>query len=157
MVALPGNWLIVAFSALYAWLLPAESGHGIGWVGISVLVVLAVVGEVLEFAAGVAAAGQRGASRRGMAMAVVGTMVGSLAGAFVSLPVPVVGPLLGALAGGALGAFGGTWLGELWKGRTAAEGVHIGTGAMIGRLLGTTGKLAIGALMVMVAFLDAIL
>ncbi len=156
LLSLPGNWVIVACCGLYAWWLPEQAGGNIGWVGLSVLIGLAILGEIVEFVAGAAAAGKRGASRRGMALAVVGTAVGSLAGAFISLPVPVVGPILGALFGGAGGAFAGAWLGELWKGKTAAEGAHIGTGAMIGRLLGTSGKLLIGAIMVVIATLDAI-
>lgn len=156
LLTLPGNWLIVLWCALYAWLLPEGDGTGIGWTGIGILIGLAVLGEIIEFAAGAAAAGSRGASRRGMALAIAGTVAGSLAGAFLTLPIPLLGPILGALGGGALGAFGGAWLGEMWKGRTASEGVHIGTGALIGRLLGTTGKLLVGAVMLVVATVDAL-
>lgn len=156
LLSLPGNWLIVIAAVVYGYFLPESEDHGIGWTGIGVLVVLAAVGEVIEFAASAAAAGQRGGSRRGMVLAIVGTTLGSVAGAFVTLPIPLVGPLVGAVAGGAAGAFGGAWLGELWKGRSMEEGLHIGRGALIGRLLGTTGKLAVGSIMVIVAAIDAI-
>lgn len=156
LLTLPGNWLIVAFCGFYAWMLPETSGGRIGWLGLGVLIGLAILGEVIEFVASAAAAGQRGGSRRGMALAVIGTAIGSLFGAFVSLPVPIVGPVLGALLGGAGGAFAGAWIGELWKGKTAAEGAHVGTGAMVGRLLGTSGKLFIGAVMVVIATVDAL-
>jgi len=156
LLTLPGNWLMVGMCALFAYFFPETSGPGMGWEGVGILVALAILGEGVEFAAGAALAGQRGASRRGMALAIAGTMIGSLCGAFVTLPIPLVGPVIGALGGGALGAFGGTWLGEVWKGRTAAEGIHIGKGAMLGRLLGTSGKLLIGALMVVVATIDAL-
>jgi uncharacterized protein YqgC (DUF456 family) len=156
LLTLPGNWVILLLSGIYAWFFPEHSGSGIGWMGLSILAGCAVLGEVIEFAAGAALAGKRGGSRRGMALAVVGTACGSLAGAMISLPIPIVGPIVGALAGGAGGAFAGAWLGEIWKGRTAAEGAHIGTGAMIGRLLGTSGKLLVGAIMVVVATVDAI-
>lgn len=156
LLTLPGNWLILIFCVTYSWLLPEQDGSGIGWVGLSVLAACAVVGEAVEFVAGAALAGKRGGSRRGMVLAVIGTALGSVAGAMVSFPIPIVGPVIGALAGGAGGAFAGAWLGELWKGRTVAEGAHIGWGAMIGRLLGTSGKLLFGAIMVVIATADAI-
>lgn len=111
--------------------------------------------EIIEFVAGAAMAGKRGASRRAMALAVLGTMVGSIVGALFTIPIPIIGPVVGVLAGGAGGAFVGAWLGELWKGKTAQEGMHVGTGAMLGRLLGTSGKLIVGALMCVVAAIDA--
>jgi uncharacterized protein YqgC (DUF456 family) len=90
-----------------------------------------------------------------MAMAVVGTMVGSVLGAVFTLPIPILGPILGAVFGGAAGAFAGAWLGELWKGKSLDQGMRVGTGAMVGRLLGTSGKLLVGATMVVVAAVDA--
>jgi uncharacterized protein YqgC (DUF456 family) len=90
-----------------------------------------------------------------MAMAVAGTMVGSILGAIFTIPIPIIGPIVGALAGGAGGAFCGAWLGEVWKGKTVEEGMHVGTGALLGRLLGTSGKLIVGAIMVVVAAIDA--
>lgn len=155
-LSVPGNWLIVAFSALFAFAVPGDEGRGIGWMGVGVLAGLAVLGEVVEFAAGAAGAGKLGGSRRGMMLAIAGTMIGSIGGAFVSLPVPLVGPIVGALAGGAAGAFAGAWAGEIWKGRSWREGFAIGKGALVGRLLGTAGKLVIGALMVVIAAVDAL-
>jgi uncharacterized protein len=154
-LSIPGNWLIVGFTALFVALVPPEVERGIGWFGVGVLACLAFLGEVIEFAAGAAGAGSRGGSRSGMGLAIVGTTVGSIDGAFVSLPVPIIGPVLGALAGGALGAFAGAWVGEIWKGRTLRDGFDIGTGAMIGRLFGTAGKLIVGGVMVVVVAVDA--
>jgi uncharacterized protein YqgC (DUF456 family) len=156
-VSLPGNWLIVVFTAVYAYFLPEGEGRGIGWLTVGFLFALAVIGEVIEFAAGAAVAGQRGGSRRGMALAVVGTVAGSLIGAIVSFPIPVIGPVVGALLGGALGAYGGAVAGEMWKGKTFDEGAYVGEGAAIGKLLGTAGKLCVGALMVIVATIDSLL
>lgn len=153
-VALPGNWLILACTALFAWVFPKVPGPGISWTTVGILVAIAVFGELLEFLAGAAVAGQRGGSRRGMALAIVGTVVGSFGGAFVSLPVPLVGPVIGALVGGAIGAFVGAWSGEIWKGRSWREGLDVGKGAVLGRLLGTAGKLVLGALMVAIAAVD---
>lgn len=151
----PGNWLIVVFTALFAWFFPGDGERGISWTTVGVLAAIAAVGEAIEFAAGAAVAGKRGGSRRGMALAVAGTLIGSITGAFVTLPIPVVGPVIGAIAGGAAGAFAGAWVGESWKGKPLKEGYHIATGAMLGRLLGTAGKLLVGATMVVIAAVDA--
>jgi len=153
----PGNWLIVAFTALFAWFFPSDGDRGISWTTVGVLAGIAAIGEAIEFAAGAAVAGKRGGSRRGMALAVAGTLIGSIAGAFVTLPIPIVGPVIGAIAGGAAGAFAGAWVGEYWKGKPLKEGYHIATGAMLGRLLGTAGKLLVGATMVVIAAIDALI
>ena len=55
---------------------------------------------------------------------------------------------MGALAGAAAGAFFGAYLGEAWKGRGTDMRIEVGWGAMIGRLLGTVGKLAVGGVMI---------
>lgn len=155
LVSMPGNWLIVVVTAIYAYFFPEAASSGVGIYGIGILVVLAILGEVLEFVAGAAIAGKQGASRRAMALAVVGTMAGSVLGAIFTLPIPILGPILGAVFGGAAGAFAGAWLGELWKGKSHDQGMRVGTGAMVGRLLGTSGKLLVGATMVVVAAVDA--
>ena len=52
LLGLPGNWLIVVAVTAYVLVVPAESPIGVGW-GVAVaLVLLATVGEVLEFLAG---------------------------------------------------------------------------------------------------------
>jgi len=155
LVSMPGNWLIVVVTAIYAYFFPESASSGVGIYGIGILVLLAILGEVLEFVAGAAIAGKQGASRRAMALAVVGTMAGSVLGAVFTLPIPILGPILGAVFGGAAGAFAGAWLGELWKGKSLDHGMRVGTGAMVGRLLGTSGKLLVGATMVVVAAVDA--
>ena len=145
---LPGNWAIVGIAALWAWQMPrGEYGFGFGWGTVAVLAGLAVVGEVIEFAAGAAGAKQHGGSKRGMALAIGGAGLGSILGAGAGIPVPVIGPLIGALGGGGAGAFAGAYLGETWKGRTGGDALRIGKGALFGRLLGTVGKLACGAAM----------
>lgn len=50
LVSVPGNWLIVGFAALFAWLVPLQDGRGITWTAVAVLAGLALVGEVVEFA-----------------------------------------------------------------------------------------------------------
>jgi uncharacterized protein YqgC (DUF456 family) len=152
---LPGNWLIVVLAALYAWLLPEQYEPRVSWYGVGAALVLAVVGEVIEFAAGAAGARKEGGSRRGMVLAVIGAMVGSIGGAALAAPLPVVGPIIGALAGGAAGTFAGAYAGEAWAGKLHAERVGVGRGAAIGRLLGTAGKLLVGVVMIVVIAVDS--
>jgi hypothetical protein len=88
-----------------------------------------------------------------MVLAMIGAMAGSIAGAFlgVFIPVPIIGPLIGAIGGGAVGAFGGAYGGEAWAGRSEGERMAVGTAAMVGRVLGTVGKMGLGAVMVVLA------
>jgi len=153
---LPGNWFIVVLTLLFALFIHPRSGIGVSWYGVGIVLGLAILGEVIEFAAGAAGAAKSGGSRRGMILAVAGAMAGSIAGTMlgVFIPIFVIGPLIGAVAGGALGAFGGAYAGEAWKGRTEEERLRVSWAAMIGRVFGTVGKLGIGAVMVVVTAVD---
>jgi len=154
---LPGNWFIVALTLMFVLFVHSASGSGIGWPSFAVVLTLAVLGEVAELLAGAAGAAKSGGSRRGMLLAVVGAMGGSIVGgvAGVFIPIPVVGSLIGAVVGGALGAFAGAFAGESWKGRSGDERFAISRAAMWGRVLGTVGKLGIGAIMVVVTTIAA--
>ena len=136
-LTLPGNWMIVGLAALFAWGLP-ESAEQIGWHTVGMLVALAALGEVLEFTAGAAGAANQGASKRSVALALIGTAVGSIAGVVIGLPIPLIGPLLGALAGAAGGAYFGAYLGEMWKGNSPEQSATIGKGG-IGRAVAWHG------------------
>lgn len=144
---LPGNWTMAVLSGLFYFLYLETPEKNLHLQTVVVLFILAVVGEAVEFLAGAMGASKQGASRRAMVLALVGTVVGSLVGTAVGVPVPVVGPIIGALGGGAAGAFAGAYLGESWKGRDMNQSVLVGKAALIGRLLGTFGKLIIGAIM----------
>jgi len=152
--ALPGTWMIVALTALFVAFGPPHESFEVTWTTVIVLTILAMLGEVVEFVAGAAGAAKQGASKRAMVLAIVGTMIGSVAGAVVGVPIPIVGSVIGAIGGGAVGAFGGAFLGEVWLGKTGDESLSVGWGALVGRLLGTVGKLAIGAVMLIVATVD---
>jgi hypothetical protein len=56
LLTLPGNWIVVALVAGFAWLFPAELGRGIEWRTVIIAAVLAGVGELIEFGAGAAGA-----------------------------------------------------------------------------------------------------
>ena len=188
-LSLPGTWillilaLVIELVDVYYLAPPHET---FGWGLLAACLLLALLGELLEFGAGVAGAKAGGGTRRGM----VGALVGGLLGAIVLtplLPIPVVGTLVGAL----LGTFAGALLAERTHpergsrasgpeapgapspgtppgttaaptppaaadapsaevGRPAPGGAGWGpdlraaSGATVGRLLGTLGKLAMG-------------
>ncbi len=156
--ALPGNWIVVALMILFAVFVDGPEGtREIGSYSIAIVFGLAVAGELLELVASAAGAAKQGGSRRATVLAIVGAIVGSIAGAAVGVPVPLAGPAIGAIGGGALGAFVGAYAGEAWKGKGTAEALNVSKAALIGRLLGTTGKLAVGAIMLVVVGLAAFL
>jgi uncharacterized protein YqgC (DUF456 family) len=154
---LPGNWIVVALAAGFAWLFPEEAGRGIGWWTVGVVVGLAAIGEVIEFVAGAAGAAKQGASKRAVAMSLVGAIIGSIVGVLIGTPLPILGSFVMALLGGAIGAFAGAYLGEMWKGRGEAERRAAGQGAFVGKIWGTLGKLACGAVAIGVVAVDAFL
>ncbi len=153
---LPGNWIMVGLAAGFAWMYHPPEPHGLSWGVVGAVLLLAGLGELVEFVAGAAGAAKEGGSRRGMILSIVGAAVGSVLGAIVGVPIPIVGPIVAALGGAAAGAFCGAYLGETWKGRDHASTMAVSKAALVGRVLGTVGKLAIGAVMVAVISVDAI-
>ncbi len=119
LVGLPGNWMLVVAAALYAWLTPGDGRAAIGWHTVVVLIVLAVVGEIVEFVAAASGVTKAGGSRRGAVLALAGSIVGGFVGLAIGLPIPVVGSLAAAVVFGGLGALAGAMLGESWKGATS--------------------------------------
>ncbi|TWT77813.1 hypothetical protein Pla123a_16090 [Posidoniimonas polymericola] len=151
---LPGNWIVLGGAALFAYSVTGPEGLGVGLQGLIILAVLAGLGELVEFAAGAMGAAKQGASKRSVALAVVGAMVGGLAGVIVGVPVPLIGSMVAALFGSAIGAFVGAYLGEKWARGPAAPSLAVGQGAFWGRLWGTAGKLIAGAAMLVVLVVD---
>ncbi len=155
LVGFPGNWLIAGFAALFAWLVPLNAAHGLSWTAVAVLIGLALLGEVVEFAAGAAGAAKQGAGKRSVALAMLGAFAGSILGIAIGAPILVIGPFIMALLGGAAGAFFGAYLGEAWKGRPHDARIAVGRGAFTGRIWGTVAKLAVGATMLVIVAWDA--
>ena len=102
-MSLPGTWLIVCATAAVAWW-QWETGL-FGWPSLSILVGLALLGEVLELVAAAFGAKNAGGTARGAVGALLGGVAGGILGTFL-IPIFIVGSILGA----ALGAFGGALL-----------------------------------------------
>lgn len=145
-LGLPGNWLMVATTAVVVWWQwgtpattsgPAAVNAMFSLATLITVVVLAIIGEVLEFVAGLLGSKRAGGSRAGAMGALGGGIVGAIAGT------PLL-PIVGSLIGAAVGAFAGALVLELWYGRKMRESVQSGVGAGVGRLVGTGIKLAVG-------------
>jgi len=123
LISLPGTWVILASVVLYALI----TGFGVvGWKLITLLLVLAILGEVLEFVASAVGAQRYGASTGGSVCAIIGVLPGAIIG---SALVPVIGTVVGALAG----AFAGAYFYELSRKRAPDEALRAGWGALLGR------------------------
>lgn len=157
LVGAPGNWLLLGLAALFAWLVVGAGGQSLTWTTVAILALLATAGEALEFMAGAAGAAKQGASRRSVVYSLLGGFAGSIGGAMVGVPIPVVGSLAGALLGGSAGAFAGAYYGESTRQRPHLESMAVGKAAFWGRLWGTVGKFMVGAVMLGVTAVDALL
>lgn len=157
MLSLPGIWVMVGATAVYAYF-SQESPYDVSWTTVGVLLGLAVLAELLEFAAGAVGAARVGGSKRGALLAIGGSVVGALGGAAAgtAIPIPLVGSVIGAVLGASLGALSGAMLGEAWKGRTLGETWKVGQAAFWGRFFGTVAKTTIASAMAAIALAAAL-
>jgi uncharacterized protein YqgC (DUF456 family) len=141
---LPGTWLQVLGLVGYGF---ATDFRTVGALPVVIVVVLAVLGEVVEFVLGGRYARKYGGSKR----AAWGAIVGGLVGAFVGVPVFLIGSVIGAFAG----AFAGAALLEMTSKSDHRAALRVGWGAFVGRLVATAAKSAIGVAIAAVALLSA--
>lgn len=134
---LPGNWLIMISTCLFAWWRWDDNVFSI--YTLIAIVVLAVLGELFEFFGGIHGAKRAGASWYGSIAAIAGAVAGAILGTFM-IPVLFLGTVLGACIGAGLA----TWSLELSRGRKMEESVRCAVGAGLGEFFGITSKLVIG-------------
>ncbi len=146
LLGLFGNWIILA-AMVVAWI--ATGFVHFGWLGIGLMLALAILGEVLETIAAGYGAKRFGGSKGSMLAALAGCLGGAIL--FTPLiPVPLVGTLIGACIGAFLGA-------ALWEyvrhEKKPGEALWTGLGAAIGKVAGLFvktlagfGMLVVGAL-----------
>lgn len=147
LLQLPGTWLMLgATVGVAAWRWGGWSGESgglvTGWTLVALLV-LALLGELVEFLGPALGAAKEKSSRRATVLAVVGGVAGAIVGTVVLAFLPVLGTLIGAVVGSGLFAM----LGDLWAGREWEPAWRGGRGAAIGRFWGALGKLVIAVAM----------
>jgi len=126
LIGMPGNWLIVVIAVV--WVFFGPDHYRFHW-GIPVaLVVLATIGELIEFLTSVLGTKKLGGSTRGATLMLIGSILFAGVGAWI-----------------------GSTLGEKWVGKPMKESVKIGGVAFLGRLIGTAGKMMVGSTMVVLA------
>ena len=103
--------------------------------------VLAFLGEVLEFIAGAGGAKAAGGGKKAMAAAIIGAIAGAILGTFL-IPIPVFGTLIGS----ALGAAAAVLIVEMRAGRQMKQSLKIATGAGLGRFAGLGAKIIVGGI-----------
>jgi hypothetical protein len=142
---LPGTWIQVLGVVGYAF---ATDFRTIGTATIVIVLVLAAVGEVIEFTLGGRYARKYGGSRR----AAWGAILGGLVGAFIGVPVFLIGSVIGAF----VGAFVGAAVMEMTRSPEVRTALRVGWGAFVGRLVATAAKSAIAVAIGAVALLSAL-
>ncbi|MHC4556381.1 MAG: DUF456 family protein [Planctomycetota bacterium] len=135
--SLPGNWLIVISTCLFAWWRWEDGVFSI--YTLIVIVALAVLGELVELSAGMIGAKKSGASWPGSIAALFGAVTGAVLGTFL-IPIPFFGTLLGACIGAGLGVWGL----EFSRGKKMEHSVRYAVGAGLGEFFGITSKLVLG-------------
>lgn len=142
-LGLPGLWLMVLATIGYG---AATHYAGVGVRTIIAVLVLAALGEAIEWWVGFKFAARYGGSRR----AGWGALIGGLAGAAAGVPVPVIGSVIGSFVGSFLGAA----LFEYTAAPTNA--LRTGYGALLGRLWATATKVSLGLVIATVAIFAAL-
>jgi uncharacterized protein YqgC (DUF456 family) len=137
--ALPGNWLIVITTSLFAWW-RWDDGVFSPYTLIAIAV-LALLAELIELFAGMGGARKAGAGFRGSLGAFIGAFTGAVVGTLL-IPIPFIGTVIGACLGAGLGA--GTF--ELSTGLPMHKSLYLGLGAGLGQFLGAVTKIGIGLL-----------
>lgn len=129
-LGLPGLWVMIGVLAIGAIL--GEVGF---WV-LAACIIIALVGELIEYAIVGRMTRQYGGSRK----AFWGALIGGFAGIFVGLPVPVIGSVIA----GMLGAFAGAALVTFAETSELRAAHRVGWGVVLGRAFSAVAKTAAG-------------
>ncbi len=133
---LPGNWLIVISSCLFAWW---RGGGVLSLYTLIAIAALALVGELIEFFGAMGGARKSGAGWGVSLGALAGTIAGAILGTIL-IPIPFFGTLIGACLGAGFLAWGLTFAGK----SNMQDSLRHGLGAGLGTFLGTTIKVCLG-------------
>jgi uncharacterized protein len=128
----PGTVIILAAAIIHRIMLGADKS--VGWVCISVLVLLSLLSYGFDFLGGYLGAKYFGATRWGT----FGAVIGALVGLFFGIIGLFIGPVIGALVG------------EFVAGKRLVDAGRAGWGSLLGNLGGMFGKLVIALTMIVI-------
>jgi uncharacterized protein YqgC (DUF456 family) len=131
-LGLPGLWVMIGVLTL-----AVAGGEVSPWI-LLILIVVAVLAELAEWAIVARTSARWGGSRKAFWGAIGGGLIGILLG----LPVPL--PILGPLLAGLLGTFAGAAAVTLWETRAMRSAGRVGCGAVLGRAFAAAAKTAAG-------------
>ena len=143
---LPGNFIILGVSILFGWY---GGFQEITVKIIIILIILALMGELIEFLFGILGSKKYESSNR----AIIGSIIFGIIGAIVGAPF-IFG--IGAVVGAFAGAFAGAIVVELSQGKKMDEALKSGWGAFLGRVAGTISKGAVGIAMIAITVVAAL-
>lgn len=135
-LGLPGVWIMILV------LLGVTVAGEVAWATWGILAGLALLAEVVEWAA----VARMGRHYGGSSRAFWGAIVGGLVGAVVGFPIPLVGTVVAGVAGTFLGAAGVT----LWETRSVETASRVGWGTALARTMAVGVKTAVGVVVLVV-------
>jgi len=127
MVGLPGNVLIVLVGLAYGYYEHVDYSY------LGIIVGIFMIGELVEFWAGLIGARQEKASKRAVLAAFVGTVLGGVGGT-------VILPIIGSMIGAVVGAFMITALAEYTKTKNKQQAKRVAMGVVKGQIVGMAFK-----------------
>ena len=143
-IGLPGNFFILLLSTALAWYYKFKI---INLNILIVLLVLALLGELMEFVLGIIGSKRKKSSNQ----AILGSIIFSIIGAIIFSPFLFgIGAVIGAFAG----AFFGAFLVEYIKQKNVTVAYQSGIGAFLGKLGGTLAKSVIGIIMITITLMQ---
>lgn len=131
-IGLPGNILILLMGLAYGYFDHFES------MDYAILVIVFgvyIIGEVVDFVAGLIGAKKEKASKRAMFATFIGTMLGGIWGTAI---LPIIGSIIGAL----VGAFAVTALAEYSKAKDLDQAKRVAKSVVKGQIIGMFIKVA---------------
>jgi uncharacterized protein len=144
----PGTWLQVTAAMA---LLVISHGARMSWPYIGLFVLLATIGEVIEFFSGQWGAKKFGGSKGAAWGALIGGFVGAIFGGAL-IPIPIVGSLIASF----LGTFSGAIFGEMKAQQSREANLRVGFGAVLGRAIGIAAKMFLAFVIAIVATVVAV-
>lgn len=144
-IGFPGTWLFLAVAMVIKL---ADPGSALGWTPLFIGLALGLIAEGIEWVAASGYARKYGGSSR----AGWGALVGGIAGALIGFPVPLLGPLVGAVVGTFLGAL----VAEISVTGLSGGAERVAWGAMLGRIVATGVKVAVGVVIAVLVLVTAL-